>query len=101
LSPGRGAGNRRRASTALTRDLRALFDPKTVAILGASSDPTKWGYALARNALRGAHRRSVFLVNRRGEQILGEPSYRSLADVPQLATLVARVAPAAGLYQAR
>src|SRR5438477_54014 len=71
-----------------------------MAILGASSDPTKWGYALARNALRGAHRRSVFLVNRRGEQILGQPSYRSLADLPQPPELVAIVVRAAGFEAA-
>ena len=64
--------------------------------MGASSDPTKWGYALARNALRGADRRSVFLVNRRGEQILGQPSYRSLADLPEAPELVAIVVRASG-----
>jgi acyl-CoA synthetase (NDP forming) len=59
--------------------------------VGASSDPTKWGHALARNALMGAHRRSVFLVNHRGEEILGQPSYRSLRDLPQAPELVAIV----------
>jgi acyl-CoA synthetase (NDP forming) len=71
-----------------------------VAILGASSDPTKWGHALARNALKGAHRRSVYLVNRRGEEILGEPSYRSLAELPQAPELVAIVVRAAGFEAA-
>jgi acyl-CoA synthetase (NDP forming) len=68
--------------------------------VGASNDPTKWGYALARNALRGAHRRSVFLVNRRGEEILGQASYRSLADLPQPPELVAIVVRAAGFEAA-
>jgi acetate---CoA ligase (ADP-forming) len=71
-----------------------------LAVLGASSDPTKWGHALARNALEGAHRRSVFLVNRRGEEILGQPSYRSLADLPQAPELVAIVVRAAGFEAA-
>jgi acyl-CoA synthetase (NDP forming) len=68
--------------------------------VGASSDPTKWGYALARNALTGAHRRSVFLVNRRGEEILGQPSYGSLADLPQPPELVAIVVRPAGFEAA-
>ena len=33
--------------------LQALFDPRSVAIVGASNDPMKWGYGLARGALRG------------------------------------------------
>lgn len=71
-----------------------------MAILGASGDPTKWGYTLARNALKGAHRRSVFLVNRRGEEILGQPSYRSLAELPQPPELVAIVVRPAGFEAA-
>ena len=77
-----------------------LFDPRSVAILGASNDPTKWGHALARNALRGGHRRSVFLVNRRGEAILGQPGYRSLAELPQVPELVAIVVRADGFAAA-
>ena len=80
--------------------MRALFDPHSLAIVGASSDPAKWGYALSRNALKGAHRRSVFLVNRRGEEILGQPSYRSLAELPQPPELVAIVVRPAGFEAA-
>src|SRR5207244_11962010 len=47
-----------------------------------------------------AHLSSVFLVNRRGEQILGEPSSRPLADVPQPPELVAIVVRAAGFEAA-
>lgn len=42
----------------------------------------------------------MFLVNRRGEEILGHPSYRSLADLPQPPELVAIVVRAAGFEAA-
>ena len=42
----------------------------------------------------------MFLVNRRGEEILGQPSYRSLADLPQRPELVAIVVRAAGFEAA-
>jgi acyl-CoA synthetase (NDP forming) len=42
----------------------------------------------------------VFLVNRRGEEILGQPSYHSLADLPQAPELVAIVVRAAGFEAA-
>src|SRR5262249_61819504 len=41
----------------------ALFDPRSIAVVGASDNPGKWGYLLAQLALRGAHRRAVYLVN--------------------------------------
>src|SRR3984893_4543249 len=65
------------------RDLQPLFDPRSLAILGASATPSKWGYWLARSALRGVKRRAVFLVNRRGQEILGQRTYTSLRDLPQ------------------
>ena len=57
------------------RDLRPLFDPRSVAIVGASSDPLKWGYGLSRGALKGAHRRDVYLVNRGGGEILPDAEF--------------------------
>ena len=50
----------------MPRDLRPLFEPRSVAIVGASNDPAKWGQWMARDALRGEHRRAVYLVNQIG-----------------------------------
>ena len=84
------------SNRATRRDLRALFEPESVAVVGASDDPEKWGNWLARGALRGASRRAVHLVNRRGGEVMGRPAHRSLADLadpPELAVLA--VPPAA------
>jgi acetate---CoA ligase (ADP-forming) len=70
------------------RDLKPLFEPDSVAVLGASNDPAKWGHWLARGALRGEHRRQVYLVNRNGGEIFGRVAYRSMADLPGPADLV-------------
>ena len=61
---------------------RRSSSPRSVAVLGASNDPAKWGHGLAQGALRGEHRRPVYLVNRNGGEILGQPAYRSLAELP-------------------
>jgi acetate---CoA ligase (ADP-forming) len=82
------------------RDLRPLFAPRSVAVLGASADPSKWGHVLARGALRGAHRRPVFLVNRAGGELLGQPVYRSLGELPIPPELVVIAVPAAAFADA-
>ena len=84
----------------MSRDLRPLFDPKSVAVVGASDDPAKWGHWLGRGALRSEHRRSVFLVNRNGGEVLGRRAYRTLAELPEPPELVALTVPAAGFDQA-
>jgi acetate---CoA ligase (ADP-forming) len=76
------------------RDLTALFAPRTVAVVGASDDPVKWGNWLGRGALRGERRRGVFLVNRRGGEVLGRRAYRSLGELPEPAELVVIAVPA-------
>ena len=87
------------APPATDRDLRALFAPASVAIVGASDDPEKWGNWLARGALRAEHRRAVHLVNRRGGEVLGRPAHRSLHDVPEAPELVVLAVPAAAVEQ--
>jgi acetate---CoA ligase (ADP-forming) len=84
----------------VTRDLTPLFEPETLAIVGVSADPGKWGYWFARDAGRGAHRRRVYLVGRSGGELHGRPVYRSLGELPEAPELVVLSVPAHGLEQA-
>jgi acyl-CoA synthetase (NDP forming) len=84
----------------VTRDLRPLFAPGSVAVVGASADPAKWGNTISRGALLGLHRRSVFFVNRAGGEILGEQAYASVGDLPEAPELAVICVPAAGFERA-
>jgi acetate---CoA ligase (ADP-forming) len=84
----------------VSRDLSVLFDPRSVAVLGASAVPGKWGFWLARGAINGEGRRSVYLVNRKGGEILGRQAYASLAQLPEVPELVVITVPAAGAEEA-
>jgi acetate---CoA ligase (ADP-forming) len=86
-------------SVGTERDLRPLFEPLSVAVVGASNDPAKWGQWLARGALRGEHRRSVFLVNRSGAEVLGRPTFRSLDELPEAPELVVLAVPASAFEE--
>jgi len=74
--------------------LDVFTDPASVAVVGASADPSKWGYWLATGALRGSHRRDVYLVNSRASEILGQKCVPRIADLPQAPELVALCVPA-------
>lgn len=63
--------------------LALLFDPRSIAVVGASSQPEKWGHQYAAHILKGEARRKVFLVNAKGETVLGRQTYRSALDLPQ------------------
>jgi acetate---CoA ligase (ADP-forming) len=82
------------------RDLTPLFQPASVAVVGASDDPVKWGNWLAHRALRGASRRSVYLVNRRGGEVLGRRAHRALSELPETPDLAVLAVPPAALERA-
>ncbi len=84
----------------MTRDLTPLFEPRSVAIVGVSADPGKWGYWFARDAAKGQHRRSVFLVGRSGGELHGLPVHTSIAELPEPPELVVLAVPAEALEQA-
>ena len=57
--------------------MEALFSPRTVAVVGASADPAKWGHIIARRALASPGGPRVLLVSHRGDEVLGVPTHRS------------------------
>ena len=76
--------------------LEPLFRPRSIAVLGASSSPTKVGgrpvAALIRNRFEGA----IYPVNPRSDTIQGLPAFASVKDIPGTVDLaVCTVPPAA------
>jgi predicted CoA-binding protein len=63
-----------------------LTDATTIAIVGASSNPDKESYGIMQKLQKTGYR--VIPVNPRETEILGEPSYPSLLDVPERIDIV-------------
>jgi acyl-CoA synthetase (NDP forming) len=83
-----------------SRTLDALFDPASIAVVGASENVAKWGGAIARQALRGGDRRPVHLVNRRGGTILGRAAATSAVAIGEQVGLAVLCVPAATFDEA-
>jgi acetate---CoA ligase (ADP-forming) len=78
-----------------TFSLSAFFRPQGVALVGASRDPAKLGYAVLRNLLQHGYTGPVYPVNPKANEILGARCYPSILDVPDPVELVVIIAPAA------
>ncbi|HEX9372050.1 MAG TPA: acetate--CoA ligase family protein [Roseiflexaceae bacterium] len=74
--------------------LEVFFNPRGVAVIGASADPAKLGYGVLRNLVEHGFRGAVYPVNPSAREILGRACYRSLADVPDPVDLAVIVVPA-------
>jgi acetyltransferase len=62
--------------------LERLLAPETVAVVGASATPGKWGYFMLKALLDGGFAGEVAAVNPRGGEVLGRPAYPGIADLP-------------------
>ncbi len=71
----RGVGQWSRRG-ARTLHLDAVFVPRSVAVVGASEDATKWGGSVMRNLLDGGFDGALYPINPRGGTIFGVPAYR-------------------------
>src|ERR1700726_787065 len=75
------------------RDIRPLVAPRSIAVIGASANPTKSGGVLFDNLVKGNFRGPLYPINRTATQIMGKTAYPTLADVPEKVDLVYIVLP--------
>ena len=64
-------------------DLTPLFAPRAVTVVGASSDPNKWGGWLLRNIIDGGFAGPIYPVNGRGGTLCGLPAFATIAELPE------------------
>ena len=62
-------------------EMKALFEPRGIAVIGASANPAKIGYRIVENVLASGYAGKVFPINPKGGEILGKTAYPSLTDV--------------------
>ncbi len=73
--------------------LDKLFNPQSVALIGASRDESKLGYAILNNLIRDGYQGKLYPVNPKADEILGLKSYASVTDVPGVVDMAVIVIP--------
>jgi acetyl coenzyme A synthetase (ADP forming)-like protein len=71
-----------------------FFDPKTVAVIGASHEKNKLGYIVFTNFLGNISERKVFPVNPDTTPILGQKVYKSILQISDKVDLAVIIVPA-------
>jgi acetyltransferase len=78
----------------VTQNLEKIFNPRSVALIGASDEEGTVGYALMKNLLEPKTQRRIYPVNIRKSEILGLKAYPSVGDLPETADLAVIATPA-------
>ncbi len=78
----------------LSEQLKHLFEPRSVAIIGASKSMAKWGYIVPANILAGGYAGKLYPVNPKELEILERPAFKSVKDIPDEVDLAVITIPA-------
>jgi acetyltransferase len=73
--------------------LNAFFNPQSVAVIGASREPEKLGYAVLANLQEGGYGGNLYPVNPKADEILNLKAYPSVLDIPGPVDLAVIVIP--------
>jgi acetate---CoA ligase (ADP-forming) len=81
-------------------DIKYLFEPRSVAIVGASHDKGKIGYKLTENIVKSGYKGKIYPINPKGGEVCGNVAYATLEDVPGSIDMAVIVIPAKYTYDA-
>ncbi len=82
------------------KHLEKFFEPKSVAVIGASATARKPGNDVIRNILANGYAGNLYLVNPKGGEIMGMKAYPSIPDLPEGIDLAIVILPASANPQA-
>jgi len=84
----------------MSSDLKSLFQPASVAIVGASQDESKSGGMFVSSLLKDGYKGTIYPINRKESEIMSLKSYPSVLDIPGEIDLAVMAIPAQGTPQA-
>ena len=80
--------------------IKYLFEPRSIAVVGASANEEKIGFRILENIVLGEYSGSIFPVNPGGGSILGFPVYGSVRDIEREVDLAVIAIPSARVLDA-
>ncbi len=79
--------------------LTGLLKPKSIAIIGASTNPTKIGYKVVLNLIESQYKGGIYPVNPSATEILGLKCYPTVNDIPYVVDAAVITVPAKGVLE--
>jgi acetyltransferase len=75
-------------------NMNLLFEPRSVAVIGASAKPGKIGFSVVRNIKQGGFKGKIYPINPQGGEILGNKVYASVSEIGEEIDVASIIVPA-------
>jgi acyl-CoA synthetase (NDP forming) len=84
-----------------TSDITFFFEPKSVAVVGATNNPLKFGHYLLLNLIDLGFKGKVYPVNLKADEVSGLKAYPRVDLIPDEVEVVAIIVPCARAFDPR
>lgn len=91
---GHKAETLKREGISTCENIKYFFEPKSVAVIGASAIPGKLGYNILHNLVEGGFQGKIYPVNPKLNEISGLKCYKSVLAIPDEVDLAVLIVPA-------
>ncbi len=81
-------------------DIKLLFEPRSVAVIGVSQEPGKIGYKILENMIEVGYQGQIYPINPRGGQALGLDILKRIEDIEGEVDVAVIAIPARFVYDA-
>jgi acetyltransferase len=88
------------ATTDRISQLDAILKPKSVAVIGASTNPEKFGHEVLKNIIDSGFQGAIYPINPKADTILNLPCRKSVKDIEEALDLAVIIIPARFVPQA-
>lgn len=79
--------------------MQQLFNPKSVALIGATNRKGSVGLGIAKNLMPGKNRRKIFFINPNTKKVLGQKTFASVSDVKERIDIAIIAVPSGAVKQ--
>ena len=70
-----------------TLNLHRLFNPKTIAVIGASGKRRSIGFSIMKNLLKNRFKGEIYPVNPKHKTVMGLPCFTNIEDIKSVLDL--------------
>lgn len=81
-------------------EIKKIFEPRSIAVIGASHSPEKVGYKILENIITGGYKGKVFPVNPAGGEILEKKVFTNVNEIKEEVDMALVAIPAEKVYGA-
>lgn len=79
---------RAKGENIMKRSLERVFNPRSIAVIGASEVPGKAAERRTRSLIQGGYKGDIYLINPKRDELFGMKAYHSITDVDKEIDLV-------------